>query len=78
MKLFLTSFTQIGLVAINTILLQKGYVIGIFMASFTISFLWCYNVSKVSVSTRKAKLIYSFGAGCGGVFGYYFVNLLAN
>ena len=76
MKIFFTSFLQISLVAINTILLQKGYVIGIFMASFTISFLWCYNVSKVSVSTRMAKILYSLGAGCGGVFGYYFVNVI--
>jgi hypothetical protein len=78
MKIFLTSFTQIALVAINTILLQKGLIIGIFMASFTISFIWCYNVAKVSVSTRKAKIIYSLGAGCGGVFGYYFINFIAN
>ena len=75
MKLFLTSFSQIALVAINTILLAKGYVIGIFLASFTISFIWCYNVSKVSVSSLKSKIIYSFGAGCGAVCGYYFVNL---
>ena len=75
MKLFLTSFTQIFLVATNTILLTKGMVVGIFVASFLISYLWTLNVSRISVSTRSQKLIYSLGAGCGAGAGYYFVNL---
>ncbi len=74
-KIFLTSFTQIGLVAINTLLIAKGYVLGIFLASFTISLLWSYNVSKIALSDVKRKLIYSFGAGFGAVTGYYFINL---
>jgi hypothetical protein len=40
-KIFFTRFTQIGLVAINTVLIAKGFVLGIFLASFTISMLWC-------------------------------------
>ena len=74
LKIFLTSFTQIGLVAINTLLIAKGYILGIFLASFTISMLWCYNVSKVSVSDFKSKFIYSLGAGIGAVTGYYLIN----
>ena len=49
-KIFLTSFTQVGLVAINTLLIAKGYILGIFLASFTISMLWSYNVSKIALS----------------------------
>lgn len=75
MKVFLTSFLQIGLVAINTVLIAKGLAIGIFLASFTIALIWCYNVSKVSVSTLKQKLAYSLGAGFGGVTGYFLINL---
>jgi hypothetical protein len=74
MKLFLTSFFQIMLVAINTILLTKGIVWAIFTASFLISFIWCYNVAKVSVSTLRQKIIYSLGAGCGAVSGYLILN----
>ena len=74
-KIFLTSFTQIGLVAINTLLIAKGYVLGIFLASFTISLLWSYNVSKIALSDTKRKLIYSFGAGFGAVAGYLLINL---
>jgi len=59
MKIFLTSFTQVGLVAINTLLISKGYLIGVFIVSFIISLLWCFNVSKISVSTLNQKLTYA-------------------
>jgi hypothetical protein len=75
-KIFFTSFFQIGLVAINTLLIAKGYVLGIFLASFTISLLWSYNVSRVALSDTKRKLIYSFGAGFGSIAGYYLINIL--
>jgi len=78
MKTFATSFFQVFFVAVNTVLLAKGYVIGIFIASFAISFLWCYNVSKISVSSRKSKLLYSLGAGFGAVSGFLFVDKLIN
>ena len=76
MKIFFTSFFQIGLVAINTLLIAKGYVLGIFLASFTISLLWSYNVSKIALSGFKSKMIYSFGAGLGAVTGYYLINFI--
>ena len=76
MKIFFTSFFQIGLVAINTLLIAKGYVLGIFIASFTISLLWSYNVSKIALSDFKSKMIYSLGAGLGAVTGYYLINFI--
>lgn len=75
MKLFLTSFLQVFFVAVNTILLANGYVVGIFMASFAISYIWTGNVKKIAFSNQKERIIYAFGAGCGAVSGYYFVNL---
>ena len=76
MKIFFTSFFQIGLVAINTLLIAKGYVLGIFLASFTISLLWSYNVSKIALSDFKSKMIYSLGAGLGAATGYYLINFI--
>jgi len=76
MKIFLTSFTQVGLVAINTLLISKGYLIGVFMVSFTISLLWCFNVSKISVSTLNQKLTYALGAGFGAITGILILNLI--
>jgi hypothetical protein len=75
MKLFFQSFMQIGLVAINTLLISKGIYLGVFIVSFLISLLWPFNVSRVSVSTHKQKLIYAAGAGFGAIVGLFFVNL---
>jgi len=75
-KIFITAYVQIGLVAVNTVLIAKGFVLGIFLASFTISLLWSYNVSKVALSEFKDKLIYALGAGLGAVTGYYLITAL--
>ena len=76
MRTFLTSFTQIGLVAINTYFITKLFFVGIFIISTIISLLWCYNVTKISVSTIKQKIIYSLGAGFGAVSGLVIVKYL--
>ena len=68
-KIFFTSFLQIGLVAINTYLITKLIWVGIFIVSFLISYLWAINVSKISVSTKQAKIVYALGAGFGAVSG---------
>ena len=77
-KIFFTSFLQIGLVAVNTYLITKLIWVGIFIVSFLISYLWALNVSKISVSTKKAKLIYALGAGCGAITGLLILNLIIN
>lgn len=69
MRIFLQSFFQVGLVAVSTILITKGYIVGIFIVSFLISLLWAFNVSRVAISTLNQKLTYAFGAGCGSVVG---------
>lgn len=76
MKLFLTSFLQVFFVSVNTVLLAKGYIAGVFFAAFTISFLWCFNVSKVSVSKLQQKFVYAFGAAFGSVFGLLFTQMI--
>lgn len=76
MKIFLQSFFQIGLVAVNTMLISKGLLVGVFVVSFLISLLWAFNVSKVAISTIKQKIIYAFGAGCGAIVGLVFITLI--
>lgn len=76
MKTFLTSFMQVGCVAINTYFITQLNWIGIFIASFTISLLWAFNVSKISVSTTNQKLTYALGAGCGAIVGLALVKLV--
>lgn len=76
MKIFLTSFFQVGLVAINTYLIMHLYWLGIFFVSFFISLLWAFNVSKVSISTINAKLTYALGAGCGSITGLMILKFI--
>jgi len=67
---------QVGCVAINTYFITQLNWIGIFIASFTISLLWAFNVSKISVSTTNQKLTYALGAGCGAIVGLVLVKLV--
>lgn len=76
MKTFLTSFMQVGCVAINTYFITQLNWIGIFVASFTISLLWAFNVSKISVSTTNQKLTYALGAGCGAIVGLVLIKIV--
>lgn len=75
MKTFFTSFFQIGLVAINTYFISHLNWIGIFIASYGISFLWAFNVSKIALSDLNQKLIYALGAGCGAITGLFIIKL---
>lgn len=74
MKIFLQSFFQVGLVAINTLLIAKGHYIGIFIVSFLISLLWAFNVSKVAISTLNQKITYALGAGFGAITGLIIIK----
>ena len=75
MQIFKTSFIQVFLVAINTIFLSKGYILGIAAASFLISWFWVTNVKKATIATKRDQFIYSFGAMSGGLCGYFFTQL---
>jgi len=74
MKTFITSFFQIFFVAINTFLISKQLFLGVFICSTIISLLWSFNVAKIALSDLRAKIIYSFGAGCGAVSGLWLIN----
>jgi hypothetical protein len=69
MKLFLTGFLQVFLVAINTFFIANKMPIGCAFMGFMISFVWSWNVKKVVFGTMKEHLIYSFGASIGSVSG---------
>lgn len=74
-QLFITSFTQVFLVSMNTVFLSRGYIIGIALMCFLISWVWVGNVKKATIATRSERFIYSTGAMCGGISGYYFTML---
>lgn len=75
LRIFFQAFLQVGLVAISTILIVRGYLFGVFLVSFLISLLWAINVGKVAISTINQKLMYAIGAGFGSVVGVLILKM---
>lgn len=69
MKLFITGFTQVFLVAMNTYLISKAMIIPVFVVGFLISFVWTFNVQKIAISNNAQRVVYSMGAAAGAVSG---------
>lgn len=76
MKLFLTGFIQVFLVSINTYFISQLFYTGIGMVAFLISFVWCFNITKISVGNTKDKIVYSLGASIGSLSGVYLSSLI--
>lgn len=68
-KLFITGFTQVLFVAINTYFLSKEFYIGVFFCGFIISLIWSWNVKKVAFGTIQDRFIYASGAAFGSLLG---------
>ena len=76
MKLFFTGFIQVFLVAINTYFISQLFYSGIGIVAFLISFVWCFNISKISVGSIKDKVVYSLGASVGSLSGVFISSLI--
>lgn len=77
-NLIATGFIQVYFVAINTVLLASKNIAGVFIASFLISLIWSYNVKKIAFGSIKDRILYSFGAGLGGISGLKTILVLQN
>ena len=75
-KLFITAFLQVFLVSANTYFISKTMYLGIAIAGFSISYLWTLNVQKISIASRKERIVYSTGAMLGGLSGVYLVIII--
>jgi hypothetical protein len=75
-QIFSTSFIQVFLVAVNTIFLSRGIIIGIAVVSFFISWFWVTNVKKANIASRADQFVYATGAMCGGLSGYFFTQMV--
>ena len=78
MQLFLTGFIQVFFVAINTYFLSKGFYVGVLICGFIISFIWSWNVKKIAFGSTNDRVIYSFGASLGSLFGLIVSKLITN
>jgi uncharacterized membrane protein YfcA len=76
LKIFIMSFLQIGLVAINTKFIQESSMLFIFTTSFLISIIWTLNVNQVVTSTWKNKIVYALGGATGSITGILIIEML--
>lgn len=76
MKLFITGFLYVFLMAVNTYLIAKEYYHFLFISAFLLSWVWTSNVKKLSVSTTRDRLYYASGASIGCLVGVYITSYL--
>lgn len=76
MKLFITAFLQVMCINANVYFIAKGYWMGIVVFQFLISFIWTYNVQKISISNMTNRVTYSSGAVAGGIVGVLLSKLI--
>jgi hypothetical protein len=69
LKLFLTGFLQVVLVAVNTWQISHCKYAGAFVVGFGISLFWSYNVKKIAFGTLSDRLLYASGAAVGSLTG---------
>ena len=75
-KLFLTAWLQVGLVAMNVLFIASHKILPMLVTSFGISFTWSYNVKRVSFGNTFDRIIYALGATIGTLTGYLLSNYL--
>lgn len=75
--LFCRAWLQIFLVSVNTYFIANNNMLGIVAASWLISFVWSFNVTKLSNPDMTDRVIYSTGAALGGLAGYLMASMVA-
>ncbi len=74
--LFARAWIQVALVSVNTYFIAKDSMLGIAVASWMISFVWSYNVTKLSNPDMIDRVVYSTGAALGGLSGYLLAGMI--
>jgi hypothetical protein len=75
-SLALTGFTQVFLVAMNTVYIAKGNYPLAFLTSFGISYVWTRNVSRVALGKERDRWLYAGGAATGCLTGMALARFL--
>lgn len=76
--LFLTGYSQVFFVAVNTYFLSKEIYIGVLISAFIISMIWSFNIKRIAFGSTKDRLAYAIGASLGSVVGLYFSTIIAS
>lgn len=75
-KLFTTSLLQVCFVAMNVVFISKQMFLEMFITGGLISLIWTINVKKIVFSEWLDRIIYSLGAACGTLLGWYVSHLI--
>lgn len=75
-RIFLTGFIQVFLVAVNTYLIARYWIVGVAVTSFFISYIWTFNVQKVAFGSHMDRIVYAAGAMAGSVVGLILIHQL--
>lgn len=77
LTLFLTGFSQVYFVAVNTYFLAKEMYLGVFISAFIISMIWSFNIKKIAFGSTKDRIVYALGATLGSVCGLWSSSIIA-
>lgn len=77
-SLFLTGFTQVFFVSLNTYFLAKEIYMGVFVSALIISLIWSFNVKRVAFGNNFDRFIYATGAASGAIFGLWSSSYIAS
>ena len=69
LTIFAAGFAQVFLVSANVYFISRTTWIGIGICGFGISYLWTFNVKKISIGSKTDQMIYATGAMVGGLAG---------
>jgi uncharacterized protein YebE (UPF0316 family) len=75
-KIFITGFTQVMFVSMNTYFVSETQYLAIGMSSFMISWIWSYNVKKIALGTIRDRVAYCLGASAGAVIGVLIARMI--
>lgn len=77
LPLFLTGFSQVYFVAVNTYFLSKEMYLGVFISAFIISMIWSFNIKRIAFGSTNDRLVYALGATIGSVCGLWSSSIIA-
>lgn len=76
MKLFLSAFCQVLLIAINTWQLSHEKYLGAFIVGFGISLVWTFNVRRIVIADWSDRACYALGGAVGSLAGLMIAKLM--
>ena len=75
-SIFLSSLLQIFFVSVNTILISKEMVIQAGVCGFLLSFVWTFNIRRITIASWGERISYCLGAAVGTSSGIMFIKVI--